>query len=158
MASSQDKAGSQEPAKAAKLLSDIAAVGQEIDLSGLDVVEADEEYLRNTSNQVEALFPSKCLQEKQVYSLAGSYPMTLLDGICCCAGACAGQGGPESRHGDLKPGRSGFRPADLLQPEQAPTGAVLHVLHSPRPVLAPFTQPKLGRFDTPDPVHLPWPF
>ncbi|CAL8469379.1 g8920 [Coccomyxa elongata] len=52
MASSQDKAGSQEPAKAAKLLSDITAVGQEIDLSGLNVVEADEEYLQNASYQV----------------------------------------------------------------------------------------------------------
>ncbi len=58
MASSQDKAGSQEPAKAAKLLSDITAVGLEIDLSGLNVVEADEEYLQNASNQVETLFPS----------------------------------------------------------------------------------------------------
>ena len=51
MAAHQEKAGSQDPAKAAKLLSDIAAVGQETDLSGITVVEADEEYLQNASNQ-----------------------------------------------------------------------------------------------------------
>lgn len=52
LATSQENAGSQDPAKAAKLLSDIAAVGQEIDLSGIKCVEADEEYLQNASKQV----------------------------------------------------------------------------------------------------------
>lgn len=51
LAAQQEKAGSQDPAKAAKLLNDIAAVGQEIDLSGITVVEADEDYLQNASQQ-----------------------------------------------------------------------------------------------------------
>ncbi|EIE21637.1 hypothetical protein COCSUDRAFT_30131 [Coccomyxa subellipsoidea C-169] len=52
LATQQEKAGSQDPAKAAKLLNDIAAVGQEIDLSGITVVEADEDYLQIASQQV----------------------------------------------------------------------------------------------------------
>lgn len=53
LASAQDKSpSSQEPAKAAKLLSDIAAEGLEADLSGLKVVEADEDFLRNSLAEV----------------------------------------------------------------------------------------------------------
>lgn len=85
MASSQDKAGSQEPAKAAKLLSDITAVGQEIDLSGLNVVEADEEYLQNASNQVQALCPTAICGRTTLCItlplLLACYLMTLLNGI-----------------------------------------------------------------------------
>ena len=38
--------------KAAKLLSDIAAVGQEADLSGVDVVTADDEMLDSYRQEV----------------------------------------------------------------------------------------------------------
>ena len=39
-------------AKAAKLASDVEAVGQEADLRGLAVVDADEEYLRSAGLQI----------------------------------------------------------------------------------------------------------
>ena len=41
-----------DAAKAARLLTDIAAVSQEMDLSGLDLVEADTEYLESASQKV----------------------------------------------------------------------------------------------------------
>lgn len=39
-------------AKAAKLLTDVAVVGSEADLSGIDVLEADEGFLRDAGQQV----------------------------------------------------------------------------------------------------------
>ena len=52
-----DKAGgstSLDLAKAAKLLTDVAVVESEADLSGLDVLEADEGFLRDAGQQVRA--------------------------------------------------------------------------------------------------------
>ena len=48
----EDKNAISDTAKAARLLTDIAAVSQEIDLSGLALVEADTEYLGAVSQKV----------------------------------------------------------------------------------------------------------
>ena len=48
----EDKNTISDAAKAARLLTDIAAVSQEIDLSGLALVEADTEYLEAVSQKV----------------------------------------------------------------------------------------------------------
>ena len=47
-----DQPGALDLAKAAKLLSDIAAVDQEADLSDVEVVQADAEFLRTASRTV----------------------------------------------------------------------------------------------------------
>ena len=44
-------------AKAAKLLTDVAVVESEADLSGIDVLEADEGFLRDAGRQVRAAGP-----------------------------------------------------------------------------------------------------
>ena len=48
----EDKNAIPDAAKAARLLTDIAAVSQEMDLSGLALVEADAEYLGTVSQKV----------------------------------------------------------------------------------------------------------
>ena len=48
----EDKNAIPDAAKAARLLTDIAAVSQEMDLSGLALVEADVEYLETVSQKV----------------------------------------------------------------------------------------------------------
>ena len=53
----EDKNAIPDAAKAARLLTDIAAVSQEMDLSGLALVEADTEYLETVSQKVS---PSLC--------------------------------------------------------------------------------------------------
>ncbi len=47
-----DKNAVPDTAKAARLLTDIAAVSQEMDLSGISVVQADTEFLASTSQKV----------------------------------------------------------------------------------------------------------
>ena len=45
----QEPGVSQDPVKAARLLSEVAAVSEEADLSGIAVMDANAEYLRGTS-------------------------------------------------------------------------------------------------------------
>ena len=52
-----DKNAIPDAAKAARLLTDIAAVSQEMDLSGLSVVEADSGLLASASQKVPPFFP-----------------------------------------------------------------------------------------------------
>jgi hypothetical protein len=52
-----DKNAIPDAAKAARLLTDIAAVSQEMDLSGLSVVEADSGLLASASQKVPPVFP-----------------------------------------------------------------------------------------------------
>ncbi len=58
----EDKNAIPDAAKAARLLTDIAAVSQEIDLSSLAIVEADMEYLETVSQKV---FPHPCSASRQ---------------------------------------------------------------------------------------------
>jgi hypothetical protein len=56
VAAAQDQGtSSQDPAKAAKLLSDIASVDQEADLAGLTVIEADNEFIKIAAAQVSSI-------------------------------------------------------------------------------------------------------
>ncbi len=52
LAAAEGTAGAQDLAKAAKLLSDVAAVAEEADLSGIAVVDADQAFLRAATEQV----------------------------------------------------------------------------------------------------------
>jgi hypothetical protein len=52
LAAAGERSGGQDPAKAARLLAEVAAVAEEADLSGIAVVEADKEFLQATTTQV----------------------------------------------------------------------------------------------------------
>jgi len=53
--------GYQDLAKAAKLLADIDNIGSEADLAGLDVVEADSEFLHSTWRDVQGQAEARML-------------------------------------------------------------------------------------------------
>lgn len=52
VAAGEERAGGQDAAKAARLLSEIAAVAEEADLSSIAVVDADAAFLQATAEQV----------------------------------------------------------------------------------------------------------
>lgn len=54
LAAAEGTASAQDLAKAAKLLSDIAAVAEEADLSGIAVIDANQAFLQAATEQVPA--------------------------------------------------------------------------------------------------------
>jgi hypothetical protein len=61
----QGPSGTLDLAKAAKLITDIRAVDAEVDLSGIDVVEAEAEFIRSTAATVQELAEVRELLSKQ---------------------------------------------------------------------------------------------
>lgn len=66
--------GYQDLAKAAKLLADIETIGSEADLAGIDVIEADNEFLQNTWQDVQGQAEASrlwCIMTHADYALWG---------------------------------------------------------------------------------------
>lgn len=104
-------------AKAAKLASDVDAVGRDADLEGLTAIEADAEFLRSARQQIRGHAEVRSHAASSGGSNARAVACTEAT-LCClhalqmravglmtavCAGAAA------ARHGDAQPGRGRLR-------------------------------------------------
>ena len=94
-----------DPAKAGKLLTEVAAVRQEADLSGLQVVAADEAFLAETDRQIHSQAQvCHLLPESHCQVLCGrsrrrqnSKSPPLLAGNACIPGGPGGDQVPEAQ-------------------------------------------------------------